>query len=62
MVEYAKVLLWPKEQPFGEGVVVDGDDPAAGGAHARLRGLLIDPDLEPTAARASFVVDYPLMM
>ena len=27
-VEYAKVLLWPKEQPFGEKVAVDGDDPA----------------------------------
>lgn len=27
-VEYAKILLWPKEQPFGDKVAVDGDDPA----------------------------------
>ncbi|CAH3020506.1 unnamed protein product [Porites evermanni] len=27
-VEYAKVLVWPQEHPFGEGVPVDGDDPA----------------------------------
>ncbi|XP_063673873.1 NEDD8-activating enzyme E1 catalytic subunit-like [Bolinopsis microptera] len=26
-VEYAKIVLWPKEQPFGQGVVVDGDNP-----------------------------------
>lgn len=26
-VEYAKVLLWPKENPFGEGVAIDGDNP-----------------------------------
>ncbi|XP_065902681.1 NEDD8-activating enzyme E1 catalytic subunit-like [Dysidea avara] len=26
-VEYAKVLLWPKENPFGEGVPIDGDNP-----------------------------------
>lgn len=26
-VEYAKVLVWPQEHPFGEGVPVDGDDP-----------------------------------
>ena len=26
-IEYAKVLLWPQEKPFGEGVVLDGDDP-----------------------------------
>ncbi|XP_065901241.1 NEDD8-activating enzyme E1 catalytic subunit-like [Dysidea avara] len=26
-VEYAKVLLWPKENPFGEGVSIDGDNP-----------------------------------
>lgn len=25
-IEYAKVLLWPKEQPFGQGVHLDGDD------------------------------------
>ncbi|XP_068671161.1 NEDD8-activating enzyme E1 catalytic subunit-like isoform X2 [Montipora foliosa] len=27
-IEYAKVLVWPQEHPFGEGVPVDGDDPA----------------------------------
>lgn len=27
-VEYVKVLQWPKEQPFGEDVAIDGDDPA----------------------------------
>lgn len=27
-VEYAKILLWPKENPFGEDVSIDGDDPA----------------------------------
>ena len=26
-VEYAKIVLWPKEQPFGRGVPVDGDNP-----------------------------------
>lgn len=26
-VEYVRVLLWPKEQPFGAGVAIDGDDP-----------------------------------
>ncbi|XP_064460974.1 NEDD8-activating enzyme E1 catalytic subunit-like [Ornithodoros turicata] len=26
-IEYVKVLLWPKEHPFGEGVAIDGDDP-----------------------------------
>ncbi|XP_054163061.1 NEDD8-activating enzyme E1 catalytic subunit-like [Oppia nitens] len=26
-IEYVKVLLWPKEQPFGDGVAIDGDDP-----------------------------------
>ncbi|XP_001633684.2 NEDD8-activating enzyme E1 catalytic subunit isoform X2 [Nematostella vectensis] len=27
-IEYAKVLLWPQEHPFGNGVSVDGDDPS----------------------------------
>lgn len=27
-IEYAKVLLWPREQPFGVGVQLDGDEPA----------------------------------
>ncbi|XP_029214426.2 NEDD8-activating enzyme E1 catalytic subunit-like isoform X1 [Acropora millepora] len=27
-IEYAKVLVWPQEHPFGVGVPVDGDDPA----------------------------------
>jgi len=27
-VEYAKILLWPKENPFGEDTSIDGDDPA----------------------------------
>ncbi|KAK2142311.1 hypothetical protein LSH36_971g00031 [Paralvinella palmiformis] len=27
-IEYVKVLLWPQEKPFGEGVELDGDDPA----------------------------------
>jgi len=26
-VEYARVLLWPKEHPFGEETAIDGDDP-----------------------------------
>ena len=26
-IEYAKVLLWPQEKPFGDGVAVDGDNP-----------------------------------
>ncbi|XP_042535885.1 NEDD8-activating enzyme E1 catalytic subunit isoform X1 [Dipodomys merriami] len=26
-IEYARVLQWPKEQPFGDGVPLDGDDP-----------------------------------
>lgn len=26
-IEYVKVLLWPKEQPFGKNVKLDGDDP-----------------------------------
>jgi ubiquitin-activating enzyme E1 C len=26
-IEYAKILLWPKEDPFGEDTPVDGDDP-----------------------------------
>ncbi|XP_076304693.1 ubiquitin-like activating enzyme 3 [Tachypleus tridentatus] len=26
-IEYVRVLLWPKEQPFGDGVEIDGDDP-----------------------------------
>lgn len=26
-VEYVKLLLWPQEHPFGEGVNIDGDDP-----------------------------------
>lgn len=25
-IEYVKILLWPKEQPFGEGTTLDGDD------------------------------------
>lgn len=27
-IEYVRLLLWPKDLPFGEGVSVDGDDPA----------------------------------
>ena len=27
-IEYARILLWPKEKPFGEDVPIDGDDPA----------------------------------
>ncbi|GAU92786.1 hypothetical protein RvY_04824 [Ramazzottius varieornatus] len=26
-VEYVKVVMWPKMEPFGSGVAVDGDDP-----------------------------------
>ncbi|XP_040061113.1 NEDD8-activating enzyme E1 catalytic subunit isoform X1 [Ixodes scapularis] len=26
-VEYARILLWPKEQPFGDGIFIDGDNP-----------------------------------
>ncbi|KAM4654263.1 NEDD8-activating enzyme E1 catalytic subunit isoform 4-T4 [Amazona ochrocephala] len=26
-IEYVRMLQWPKEQPFGEGVALDGDDP-----------------------------------
>uniref|UniRef100_A0A671T4C5 NEDD8-activating enzyme E1 catalytic subunit n=1 Tax=Sinocyclocheilus anshuiensis TaxID=1608454 RepID=A0A671T4C5_9TELE len=26
-VEYVRMLLWPKEKPFGDGVALDGDDP-----------------------------------
>ncbi|XP_062519638.1 NEDD8-activating enzyme E1 catalytic subunit-like [Corticium candelabrum] len=26
-IEYAKVLLWPQEKPFGDGKPIDGDDP-----------------------------------
>jgi len=26
-VEYSRILLWPKEKPFGEDVSIDGDDP-----------------------------------
>ena len=26
-VEYSKILLWPKEKPFGEDTNIDGDDP-----------------------------------
>ncbi|XP_029456932.1 NEDD8-activating enzyme E1 catalytic subunit isoform X1 [Rhinatrema bivittatum] len=26
-IEYVRILQWPKEQPFGEGVSLDGDDP-----------------------------------
>ncbi|KAF0298830.1 NEDD8-activating enzyme E1 catalytic subunit [Amphibalanus amphitrite] len=27
-VEYARLLLWPKENPWGDGAAIDGDDPA----------------------------------
>lgn len=27
-IEYAKVLLWPQEDPFGAGILLDGDDPS----------------------------------
>ncbi|KAL8566247.1 NEDD8-activating protein uba3 [Nucella lapillus] len=26
-IEYVRILLWPKEDPFGAGVAIDGDDP-----------------------------------
>ncbi|XP_069499903.1 NEDD8-activating enzyme E1 catalytic subunit isoform X1 [Ambystoma mexicanum] len=26
-IEYVRILQWPKEQPFGEAVALDGDDP-----------------------------------
>ncbi|XP_061186301.1 NEDD8-activating enzyme E1 catalytic subunit-like [Saccostrea echinata] len=26
-IEYVRILLWPKEEPFGSGVIIDGDDP-----------------------------------
>ncbi|XP_030138908.2 NEDD8-activating enzyme E1 catalytic subunit isoform X1 [Taeniopygia guttata] len=26
-IEYVRILQWPKEQPFGEGIALDGDDP-----------------------------------
>ncbi|XP_005995285.1 NEDD8-activating enzyme E1 catalytic subunit isoform X3 [Latimeria chalumnae] len=26
-IEYVRIFQWPKEQPFGDGVVLDGDDP-----------------------------------
>uniref|UniRef100_A0A8C2HF70 NEDD8-activating enzyme E1 catalytic subunit n=1 Tax=Cyprinus carpio TaxID=7962 RepID=A0A8C2HF70_CYPCA len=26
-VEYVRILLWPKEKPFGDGEALDGDDP-----------------------------------
>lgn len=26
-IEYVKVLLWPQEHPFGNGIPIDGDDP-----------------------------------
>uniref|UniRef100_A0A4W3HGQ6 NEDD8-activating enzyme E1 catalytic subunit n=2 Tax=Callorhinchus milii TaxID=7868 RepID=A0A4W3HGQ6_CALMI len=26
-IEYARILQWPKENPFGEGIALDGDDP-----------------------------------
>jgi ubiquitin-activating enzyme E1 C len=26
-IEYARILLWPKENPFGDDVQLDGDDP-----------------------------------
>lgn len=27
-IEYVRILLWPKESPFGQGVQIDTDDPA----------------------------------
>lgn len=26
-IEYVRILLWPKEEPFGAGLPIDGDDP-----------------------------------
>lgn len=26
-IEYVRILMWPKEHPFGENVAIDGDDP-----------------------------------
>ena len=26
-IEYVKLLLWPQENPFGDGIGIDGDDP-----------------------------------
>ncbi|WAR24989.1 UBA3-like protein [Mya arenaria] len=26
-IEYVRILLWPKEEPFGVGVAIDGDEP-----------------------------------
>ncbi|CAG5120245.1 unnamed protein product, partial [Candidula unifasciata] len=26
-IEFVRILLWPKEEPFGAGVPIDGDDP-----------------------------------
>lgn len=26
-IEYVRILLWPKENPFGENISIDGDDP-----------------------------------
>ncbi|KAK6993522.1 NEDD8-activating enzyme E1 catalytic subunit [Biomphalaria glabrata] len=26
-IEFVRILLWPKEEPFGAGVAIDGDDP-----------------------------------
>lgn len=26
-IEYARILLWPKEKPFGDGELIDGDNP-----------------------------------
>ena len=26
-IEYSRILLWPKEKPFGDEVNIDGDDP-----------------------------------
>ncbi|CAH1784961.1 unnamed protein product [Owenia fusiformis] len=26
-IEYVRVLLWPQDKPFGDGVAIDGDDP-----------------------------------
>ena len=27
-IEYARILLWPKENPFGDDTAIDGDDPS----------------------------------